>query len=178
MDVAQWFWNFTVYSFGGYLLERFFAAVTHAENQTRRCFWVLPLCPVYGLALTAVLALPQPLRQLPWLPLTGAVVTTAVEYAVHWAYDALLGVRFWDYSAVSGNLGGRVCLPFSIAWGVLTTAALVWFQPALHSWILGISPAVTLTAMALVSADALCSVRYLFRTHDVSFGAVRGNGAQ
>lgn len=51
-------WYFWIYSFLGYLLERAFAAVTHAEHQGRRCFLLLPLCPVYGLGMLAVLALP------------------------------------------------------------------------------------------------------------------------
>ena len=50
-------WYFWIYSFLGYLLERAFAAVTHAEHQGRRCFLLLPLCPVYGLGMLAVLAL-------------------------------------------------------------------------------------------------------------------------
>ena len=29
----------------------------------------------------------------------------------------LLGVSFWDYTGVFGNLRGRVCLPFSLACG-------------------------------------------------------------
>jgi len=52
--LTEWFWNFMLYSFLGYLVERLFAAAARMENQTRRCLWLLPLCPVYGLAMTAV----------------------------------------------------------------------------------------------------------------------------
>ena len=51
-------WFFWMYSFGGYLLERAFAALTRAERRERKCFLLLPLCPVYGLGMLAVLALP------------------------------------------------------------------------------------------------------------------------
>ena len=54
-------WYFWIYSFLGFLLERMFAALTRAEHRARRCFLLLPLCPVYGLGMLAVLALPSAL---------------------------------------------------------------------------------------------------------------------
>ena len=50
-----WYWF--AYSFLGYCLEKLFAAATRSGHRLRRCFVFLPLCPVYGLALLAVLAL-------------------------------------------------------------------------------------------------------------------------
>ena len=50
-----WLWLFCLYSFLGYLLEKIFAAVTGSRHQVRKCFLLLPLCPVYGLAMLAVL---------------------------------------------------------------------------------------------------------------------------
>ena len=43
-----WLWLFCLYSFLGYLLEKIFAAVTGSRHQVRKCFLLLPLCPVYG----------------------------------------------------------------------------------------------------------------------------------
>lgn len=124
--MAQVLWCFWIYSFFGWALERFFAALTGAEEQRRRCLLVLPLCPVYGLGMLAVLAVPVQ----GWaLPVWGGAAATAVEYAFHWAGEALFGVRFWDYGGVFGNVRGRVCLPFSAAWGMLTACAVRWVQP-------------------------------------------------
>lgn len=175
--MTEWFWNFTVYSFFGYLLERLFAAAVRSDNQVRRCFWLLPLCPVYGLAVTAVLALPPQLLQLPWLPLCGGILTTAVEYTVHWVYDRALGVQFWDYSPLPFQIHGRVCLSFSMAWGVLVTAAVLFIQPALDTLNSAIPAALTLTAMLLVTADGLVTVRYLAETKDVTFTVLRRKAA-
>ena len=47
----------------------------------------------------------------------------------------LFGACFWDYSHLPFNLHGRVCLVFSLLWGV---AALVWVRriyPWLQRWI-------------------------------------------
>lgn len=164
--MAHWFWTFLLYSFGGYLLEKAFAYAAHAKNQTRKCLLLLPLCPVYGLGMTAVLALPEPLRTGPVLLLTGAAVTTAVEYAYHWVCEAALGVQFWDYTGVPGNLHGRVCLRASACWGVLAAAALWLFQPGVAALAARVPPVVTLAAMLVFTADAVCSIRFLLLTHD------------
>ena len=52
-----YFWYFLGYGFLGYLLEKLFAALTHAEHRVRKGFLLAPVCPVYGLAMCAVLAL-------------------------------------------------------------------------------------------------------------------------
>ena len=80
--MAQWFWIVVVYSFFGYCLEKGFARAVNAPHQTRKCFLLLPLCPVYGLAMAAVSALTEP--GMGFLPLAavGGAVCTGVEYLV------------------------------------------------------------------------------------------------
>ena len=127
--MAYWFWMLLFYSFFGYLLERMFAKVTLADKQVRKCFLLLPLCPVYGLAMALHLVLlPQDLPGFWRLALRGALVTTAVEYLVHLFYDRVLGVRFWDYTGTWGQLRGRICLPFSAVWRLLSALAVLGVQ--------------------------------------------------
>ena len=78
--MAVWLWNFWIFSFWGWCLERLFAAVTHSPRQRRRCLLVSPLCPVYGLGMAAVLALPAPLLSGWRLYFFGSLAATAVEY--------------------------------------------------------------------------------------------------
>ena len=160
-------WFFWIYSFGGYLVERAFAAATRAERRERKCFLLLPLCPVYGLGMLAVLALPPSWRQGPWLMVSGAAAAMAVEYAVHWAYETFLGVEFWDYSRMPGSLGGRVCLPFTLAWGMLTALTVWYVHPLVASLAAAIPTWATFGFLLLFSVDAVCSARFLWVTHDV-----------
>ena len=94
------------------------------------------------------------------------MTATAVEYAVHLAYDKLLHVRFWDYSGVPGNLRGRVCLPFSIAWGLLIALFLPPVQARLLPLLAQIPPLVTYPMLLLFTADTVLSVRILQQTGD------------
>ena len=105
-------WYFWIYSFLGYLLEKVFAKLTNAPQQGRKGFLMLPLCPVYGLGMLAILALPEAGKSGWRLLAAGGLVATAVEYAVHWGYEQFLGVRFWDYSRTFGNVRGRFACPF------------------------------------------------------------------
>lgn len=173
-QVERWLWIFWIYSFLGYGLEKAFAAAAHAENQERKCFLFLPLCPVYGLGMLAVLALPPGLSRGLWLVVSGGLAATAVEYAVHWWYETFLGVRFWDYSHVSGNLKGRVCLPFTLAWGMLTWAAVRLLQPGIAALAARVPAAATYFFLLAFTADAVCSARVLLVTGDAEALRVGG----
>ncbi len=160
-------WQFWAYSFFGYLLEKAFAAATRAPRQVRRCFFLMPLCPVYGLGVLAVLALPPSLTDSFWgLAWWGGLTATAVEYAVHLAYDKLLHVQFCDYTPVWGNLRGRVCLPFSVIWGLLLAVVLPPVHRLLLPLLAAVPPLVTYTVLVLFTADAVLSVRILQQTGD------------
>jgi uncharacterized membrane protein len=159
-------WYFWFYSFLGYLLEKGFAWATKSAQQGRKGFLALPLCPVYGLGMLAVLALPEVWRTGWRLVLAGGLAATAVEYGVHWAYERFLGVRFWDYSCTFGNLRGRVCLPFSVAWGGLVWAAVTWVQPWAVRLAARVPPQVTLICLLAFAADGVCSLWLLRRWRD------------
>ena len=166
--MSLYLWSFWAYSFFGYLLERGYAAATRAPQLPRKGFLLLPMCPVYGLGALAVLALPPALTDGFWpMALWGGLAATAVEYVAHLLYDRLLGVQFWDYTQVRGNLRGRVCIPFSLAWGVLTALAVWWVQPGVEALAGAIPAWVTYLCLLLFSADALLSARFLWVTHDI-----------
>lgn len=165
--MAYWLWIFWGFSFLGWGLERLFAAVTAAPTRRRRCMLLLPLCPVYGLAMAAVLALPLPREPVWALYLWGGVTATAVEYVYHGWMQRGLGVCVWDYSGLWGNLQGRVCLPFSLAWGFLVLPGVWAAAPALAELSRQVPGAVTWLCLLLFTADAVCSLRFLAVTHDL-----------
>ena len=172
-----WFWNFVVYSFFGFLLEVAFARATGGRPD-RKCLLVLPLCPVYGLGACAILLLsPRGAAHPAVLFLWGALAATAAEYLMALFYEEGLGVSFWDYRGLPGSVQGRVCLPFSLAWGLLTLPLVYWVHPALSPLLQAIPRPVTWLALATLLADALLSGLLLRRTgnrHCLQWYAVRG----
>ena len=164
----MYLWSFLTYGFLGYLLEKVYALVTRSRHTVRKGYLLLPVCPVYGLAMLAVLALPPDMTGSFWrLALYGGLTATAVEYTVHFLYERLLGVLFWDYSSTKMDLNRRVCMPFALLWGLLTALTVRY----VHPWIAlaaSVMPApVTYGALLLFIADGFLSARVLRRGGNV-----------
>lgn len=166
--MTVWFWNFTLYSFLGFLLEVAYARATGGRCN-RKCLLVLPLCPVYGLGACAILWLsPWAKSFSPLLFVLSAAAATGVEYATAVFYEKLLGVSFWDYRQLHWNIHGRVCLPFSLAWGCLSLPMVYWLQPMFGPYLAAIPPLVTWMAAGTVALDFLVSSALLKRTGNIS----------
>ena len=93
-------------------------------------------------------------------------MTTAVEYAVHWGYETLFGVCFWDYTPTKMDVNGRICIPFSIAWGLLSAAAVRLVQPELTALAANLSDDWAGAALFLLTFDAIITARVLLVYHD------------
>ncbi|MEG2455987.1 MAG: putative ABC transporter permease [Oscillospiraceae bacterium] len=155
---------FVIYSFGGFLLEVAFAAVTRNPKRDRKCFYLLPLCPVYGLGAVAILSLPTAVLDSPWLLFFGGgAAATATEYLTGLFDEKVAGVAFWDYSHLPLNVGGKVCLLFSGVWGLLAVALVNLLHPAVSGIAAAIPPFLALPLLTLVLGDALRSVCLLRR---------------
>ena len=162
-----WFWSFVVYSFLGFLLEVAFAAAI-GGNLARKGLWVLPLCPVYGFGACLILLLSSRTARPLAVFTLGVLAATAVEYIAALYHERVLGVRFWNYDGLPGNIQGRVCLPFSLAWGVLALGPTYWVHPALAPWLAQIPPAVSALALTTLAADSLLTAALLRRSGDTA----------
>jgi uncharacterized membrane protein len=65
------------------------------------------------------------------------------------------------------DVGGRICLPFTLIWGVLVVIAVRCVQPLLVSVLGSVPPALTYGVLLAVIADAFFSALVLRRTGDV-----------
>ena len=161
-------WSFIAYSFAGFLLETAFAWLT-GGTEGRKGLLVLPLCPVYGAGACLVLALTAPVRgEPPAVFLVGGLAATAAEYLAALYHEKALGVSFWDYSDLPGSLRGRVCLPFSLAWGTLSLGLVYWLPPLLAPWLAHIPAPVGWLARATLLIDGLFTAALLRTTGDTA----------
>lgn len=153
-----WLWRFILYSFFGFLLEVAFARATHSPKLDRKCLLLLPLCPVYGLGASLTLWLTSALNaKLLGVMVIGFLATSAAEYFMGLFYEHGLGVCFWDYTQMPLNLDGKVCLPFSACWTVLTLALVYWAAPAVDRLIALIPAFLGPPALILLLSDMLVS---------------------
>ena len=115
---------FFIYSFLGWCVEVAFVAVT-AGKVTNRGFLNGPVCPIYGCGMIGVLLALLPVEKNIWLLfLGGMVICSAVELFGGWILDKIFHMRWWDYSDEKFNIGGYVCLAFSLMWGMAVVFAV------------------------------------------------------
>lgn len=166
MYEMEWIWYFLFYSALGFGLEVLYTRLTGGAKKDRKCLLFLPLCPVYGLGAVGILLLPEWLFARPLLLLLAAgAVATGAEYLLSWYYERFWGVSFWDYSALPLQVHGRVCLPFALAWGLLSLPLVYWVQPAARHW--GeLLPGGSIAALGLLfAADWIVTGQVLRRSH-------------
>ena len=65
-------------------------------------------------------------------------VGSVLEYVCSWGQELVLGSRSWDYSGMPLNLNGRICLLYSIFWGILGVLWIKDLYPRMAKWILKI----------------------------------------
>lgn len=121
---------FIIYSVLGYIIETIFGIVTKGTWESRQSFLYGPFCGIYGLgAVIMILSLQyfnQNSNRLFW---GGFVVGSIIEYVVSWIGEVALNVKWWDYSNMPLNLNGRICVFFSIFWGLLAIYLMSYINP-------------------------------------------------
>lgn len=99
-------------------MEVIYAAANHARFVNRG-FLIGPLCPIYGFGVLSVLWMLAPVKDsLILLYLGSVIICSVIEFIVGWASEKFMHVRLWDYSDNALNIGGYVCLSFSLLWGI------------------------------------------------------------
>lgn len=151
-SLYQVFAYFLIYSCLGWCLEVIYAAVT-TGNLINRGFLNGPVCPIYGFGMVIVLFALTPLsHSLLLLYLGGVILPSALELVGGWALYKLYHTRWWDYSDYPFNIGGYICLEFSLLWGVGTLIVMKLVHPIIANAVALIPPLVGLILMFLLYA--------------------------
>ena len=116
--MAEFLWIFWSFSLLGWGLERLFAAVTRSPQRRRRCLLLLPLCPVYGLGMAAVLAL---------------LGVYAVVMLPFWVWCIGDTYQLWTLYSQGGSYSYSSSLHFFPLWDRVVTA-LAWWAMG-HPWV-------------------------------------------
>ena len=148
---------FFTYGFLGWCTEVAFAAVKQ-HKFVNRGFLNGPICPIYGIGVSAVILFLEPLEgNLVLLYAASVILVTLIEGVTGFAMDKLFHHKWWDYTGQPLNIGGYVCLLFSLVWGVACVVIVRFIHPLIDKvlaflpWILGIVLIVVL--LGVLAAD-------------------------
>lgn len=105
----------------GFVVESLWCLIKNGYVESRKSLVYGPLSVAYGMGgvlLTIVLSRFQNVA-LPKVFLISFLVGTAAEYICSLGQEIVFGSVAWDYSKLPLNINGRVCLLYSLFWGVL-----------------------------------------------------------
>ena len=151
---------FYVYAFLGWCAEVAYAALLHGRFINRG-FLNGPVCPIYGFGVLLALYLLRPLQPYwPFLFAASVLLTSLLELATGFALEKIFGQRWWDYSKEPYNLGGYICLRFSLLWGFACVFVVDILHPTVALFVslvpfaLGVALLVICTASMAVDLTA------------------------
>ena len=138
-DFTQCLWIFAFYSFIGWCLEVVFCTVSTGE-LVNRGFLNGTVCPIYGFgAVILILCLERVQDNLLILYLGSVFLGSLLELIGGFLLKKLFHMSWWDYSDEPLNIGGYVCLKFSLAWGIAGVILMRVIHPLVIDAILLIS---------------------------------------
>ncbi len=157
-------WTFFAYAFLGWCTEVSFAALT-SGRFVNRGFLNGPVCPIYGVGVVIVLFFLDPLRKNTFLLFVGSVLLTSLlEWLTGFVLEKIFHQRWWDYSNEPFNLGGYICLRFSIAWGLACLIVVDIIHPSIL-WLIRLIPhTLGIVLLAVFSAAMLVDLAATVRT--------------
>ncbi len=134
------FWIFFMGCFAGVVVEVAWCFITRGHYESRVGLIYGPFNLVYGLGAWALsAALYRYRNRNPFFSfLGGFVIGSVIEYLCSWFQETVLGSTSWDYSNMPFNLNGRICLVYSLFWGVLGVLWIKEIYPRAAKWILKI----------------------------------------
>ncbi|MCI6647432.1 MAG: hypothetical protein MSH16_07295 [Oscillospiraceae bacterium] len=125
-------------SFAGVVVEMLWCLLTNGYLESRAGLVYGPFNLLYGVgAVTLSVCLFRYRNRSSGFSFAGGmIVGSVVEYVCSWGQELLFGSTSWDYSNLPFNLNGRICLLYSVFWGILGVLWMKNLYPRLARWIL------------------------------------------
>lgn len=133
------FQNLIIYYFVcsviGWILEMIYGYMVFGHFVDRG-FLYGPMCPIYGCGAILMVLIAEFMNNKKNMNLivkfiTITVLFTLLEYLGSLILEAIFGLRWWDYTNEFLNLNGRVCLIFSLMFGIMGIVFIEWvYEPS------------------------------------------------
>lgn len=131
---------FVIGSFVGVVIELLWCLITNGYLESRSGLVYGPFNMLYGVGAVALtLSLYQFRNHSRWISFFGGfIIGSIIEYLCSFFQELLFNSRSWDYSDMPFNINGRICLLYSIFWGILGVLWIKNLYPRMAEWILKI----------------------------------------
>jgi len=170
MVVCKYFFYFVIFSVCGWIYESLYVSIRTGKWDNRG-FLYGPVVPIYGVGAGLLMILQDVLNyhnvSYTWWQvfLVGCIGSFILEYTTHYTLEKLFHAVWWDYTRMPFNINGRVCLPYTLAFGVAALLCIYGIIPFFVNITGWINPYLfelfALISMALLAADIALTVTAL-----------------
>jgi len=135
--ILDWFVLFLACSVLGWIIESTYRSLL-AGKPIDSGILDGPFIPIYGFGALLVETVDTIFQNHPLgvKVVLCIMLCTLLEFLVSWFYETAFHLRLWDYSKMALNIHGRVCLLYSLFWGILGFVYLEILQDRLL-WLVG-----------------------------------------
>ena len=154
LGISIWriFAYFIIYSVAGYIIETIFGIITKGVWESRQSFLYGPFCGIYGLgAVIMIIFLQYFSKSYNSLFIGGFISGSITEYLVSLIGEAILHVKWWDYSNMPLNIDGRICVFYSLFWGFLAIYLMKYLNPKIDKLIDWIKKKISLSKLKVIT---------------------------
>ena len=124
INVVKLFYIFIIGSLVGWVVEGLYTLIVFHELVNHSTVVIGPFDMAYGICFVLLTLLFYKLPNISFVKafLLSFLGGTILEYIMSLGMEIFLGFTAWDYSTYPLNINGRVCLIYSVFWGILGIA--------------------------------------------------------
>lgn len=110
----------------GWILEMIYGFMVFGHFVDRG-FLYGPMCPIYGCGAILIVLIAEYIKKKKYNNIFSKMIIitilfSALEYLTSLVLEFIFGLRWWDYTNELLNIKGRICLVFSLIFGIMGTA--------------------------------------------------------
>ena len=169
-------WLFVIGCLVGFVLETFFHFFKNGVWINKQGLLYGPFKPIYGFGLIFIVLIMNNYRGKKFWQkfLIGVILGSAFEYFGSLFQEYVFGTSTWNYSHFNLNIGGRIYLPYCIAWGVIAIFCVdvlyPWFKKIISKVNINLfritTGIVAIFMIVNIALTALASIRYSDRANN------------
>ncbi len=175
------FWIFIIGSISGWIMEFFFTLIQQHTLINHSALVMGPFNIIYGFGacLLTVLLYKYRDKELWKIFVVSFLGGSILEYVCSWGMELFLGFTAWDYSHSFLNINGRICLAYSLMWGVL---GIVWIK-YVYPWLIRVidlwnyekGKRLSIILLAFLAFDSAVTVTAILRAKERERGFAPSN---
>ena len=173
---------FIITSICGYFVELVWSLVTKGIFINHSAVVIGPFNFAYGICGVVLTLLLYKFKDESYLKifLLSFIGGSILEYIMSWGMELVLGFTAWDYSNSFLNINGRICLLFSIFWGILGILWIKILYPQIEKILNKINPKIYKIVIICITIfllfDILLTVSSVNRAREADKGIPPSNG--